>query len=311
MSLIKRNRIRRWKTYASNWLLMSALIVPTLAAAGNKYAPSTYEYHPQAKSQVAIIIDDIGYRLDSGLKAARFPAPLTLAILPFSPNGRKLAALGFLEGKTIMMHVPMSNIQQTQLEPGGLTEQMDKATLISALRNSLTTIPYVTGINNHMGSRLTQLPQTMNWVMEELKQQDLFFIDSRTTADSCAWSAAQKHQLPTNKRDVFLDNERSPEAINKQLDQLILLARKNGSAVAIGHPYPETMAALKERIPQLNRQGITLVPIDQLLVTVTPQQAAAAQCLEGVTETTDIVRDDAPSATLRPQYAAQPLAPIQ
>jgi polysaccharide deacetylase 2 family uncharacterized protein YibQ len=164
-----------------------------------------------------------------------------------------------------MLHAPMSNLRQTKLDPGGLTADMTRDEFIRTLRHNIGAIPHVIGINNHMGSYLTQLHAPMNWLMTELKHQQLFFIDSRTSADSQAWEVAQQHGLSSHKRDVFLDHERESDAIEKQFERMVKLAKRRGSALAIGHPYPETLTVLERLVPQLRRQGIELVTIERLL----------------------------------------------
>jgi len=239
--------------------------LPAKAIFAKKQKTPEVEPLPPITARVAIIIDDIGYSLKQGLRSARFPAALTLAVLPYTPNGLALAELGFEEGKSIMLHAPMSNLKKSQLDAGGLTADMDQEEFIRTLRDNIDAIPHIVGINNHMGSYLTQLHEPMNWLMAELKQQQLFFIDSRTSAASQAWEVAQQHGLSSQKRDVFLDHERDNDAIEKQFERMVQLAKRRGSALAIGHPYPETLAVLERRIPLLRRQGIELVTIEQLL----------------------------------------------
>jgi len=252
---------------------------------------SETESLPAISARVAIIIDDIGYSLKQGLRSARFPAPLTLAVLPHTPNGLALAELGFEEGKTIMLHAPMSNLQQSQLDPGGLTADMAQDEFIRTLRNNIEAIPHIAGINNHMGSYLTQLSEPMGWLMTELKRQQLFFVDSRTSAESQAWEVAQQHGLSSHKRDIFLDHERDSDAIEKQFQRLIQLAKRRGTALAIGHPYPETLAVLERQIPQLRRQGIELVSIERLL----PQPPATVQPSEPLPTNSLATRERAPA----------------
>lgn len=232
---------------------------------------------PAIRGRIAIIIDDIGYSLKYGLRSARFPGALTLAVLPHSPNGLALAELGNEQGKSIMLHTPMSNLQQLPLDPGGLTIDMTQQQLLSTLREGLASIPHVVGINNHMGSHLTQLDEPMGWLMEELKRQQLFFIDSRTSADSRAWEIAQQHQVASLKRDVFLDHERNEIQITRQFEYLIDVAIRQGSALAIGHPYPETLKVLEQQVPQLRQQGIELVSIEKLLPT---KKASASENIQ-------------------------------
>ncbi len=215
--------------------------------------------------QIAIIIDDLGYNLRHGIALARLPGALTLAVLPHSPNGIALAELGHQQGKLIMLHAPMSNLQQLPLDAGGLTDQMTQQEFINTLYQGLDSIPHIQGVNNHMGSYLTQLPEPMSWLMNTLAREQLFFVDSRTSPDSIAWETARNLALPTQKRDVFLDNERSVEAIGSQFDQLLRIAKRRGSAIAIGHPYPETVTFLTEVLPGLAELGVELVPVTALI----------------------------------------------
>ncbi|NIB39664.1 divergent polysaccharide deacetylase family protein [Pseudomaricurvus alkylphenolicus] len=240
-------------------LLILGIVGPTLQA------ETAYPPNDAKPARIAIIIDDLGYNLSRGLTAARFPGALTLAVLPHSPNGVALAELGYEQGKEIMLHAPMSTLKQRPLDPGGLTPAMTHAEFVSTLRNNLAAIPHVTGLNNHMGSHLTQLVRPMAWLMMELRRENLFFVDSRTSPGSIAWETAQREAIPSLKRDIFLDNVRQDAAIEKQLRKLILIASERGWALAIGHPYPETLSVLKHWVPELAGLGIELVGVSQLL----------------------------------------------
>ena len=216
-------------------------------------------------ARIAIIIDDIGYHLGTGRRAAAFPARLTLAVLPHSPNGATLARLGHSRGKEIMLHAPMSSIRDLPLDRGALTEHMDREAFNATLAANLAAVPHISGVNNHMGSRLTQQAEPMHWLMQTLKQHRLFFVDSRTSAASLAFETARAHQLPSLRRDVFLDNQRDAGHISAQFDRLVSLARSNGSALGIGHPYPETLDVLSRALADLDRLGVELVPVSALL----------------------------------------------
>lgn len=216
-------------------------------------------------ARIAIIIDDIGYRLNTGLRAARFPGPLTLSILPHTPNGYRLAQIAHSEGKEIMLHAPMSSMRDLPLDAGALTEQMSETAFAATLAQNLSAVPHVSGVNNHMGSRLTQQREPMNWLMAALKQHRLYFVDSRTSADSLAFEVARSHHLPSLRRDVFLDHQREEAHISAQFLRLISLAKANGHALAIGHPYPETLDVLYRGLADLEASGIDLVPVSALL----------------------------------------------
>lgn len=220
---------------------------------------------PVQPAKIAIIIDDLGYNLKQGAAIARLPGAITLSILPYTPNSVALAELGFQQGKEIMLHVPMSALAARPLDIGGLTASMSEQEFITALTQSLQTIPHVRGLNNHMGSYLTQLDTPMTWLMAELAREDLFFIDSRTSPDSIAWDVAIQQHVPSLKRDVFLDNDRSHTALQQQFQQLIKKARRQGFAIAIGHPYAETHQFLSEILPTLNDLNVMLVPVSDLL----------------------------------------------
>lgn len=202
------------------------------------------------QARLAIIIDDIGYNLALGRRAADLQGDFTLAVLPFTPYGRELAERGHRQGKEIMLHAPMSNEQQLPLGRGGLYSGMSQVDFLAVLASDLADIPHVQGVNNHTGSQLTREAEPMAWLMAELKRRQLYFVDSRTTAKTLAEASAQAIGLAHARRDVFLDHSQAPEHIARQLQQALRLAKRNGSAIAIGHPHPETLKQL-EMLPSL------------------------------------------------------------
>ncbi|WP_188150794.1 divergent polysaccharide deacetylase family protein [Teredinibacter waterburyi] len=215
-------------------------------------------------ARIAIIIDDLGYQWERDQKIVELSYPLTLAIIPFTPYGKRLAALGHSRNHEIMLHAPMETLGATTWEDG-LTSRMSQQEMLTMSAKMLADIPYIKGVNNHGGSKLTQTQPHMDWLMTLLSEQELFFIDSRTSAASVALATAKSHGVATAKRDVFLDNQRDVSAIEQQLVKLEMIARKRGIAVGIGHPYPETLAALQSTLPQLERAGIELVYVSELL----------------------------------------------
>lgn len=216
-------------------------------------------------ARIAIIIDDIGYHYGQGKKTIELPGNITLAVIPFTPNATKLAELGHLNGKEIMLHAPMANASGTPMETGALDRSMGQEAFIQRLRESIESVPHVRGLNNHMGSLLTRQIQPMAWLMSELKRRRLYFVDSRTSADSVAWQSAREQSLPTLKRDIFLDHERTPAFISRQFQRLLNIADTRGQAVGIGHPYPETLAFLAEALPELSQRNIELVFVSAIL----------------------------------------------
>jgi len=223
--------------------------------------------------KVAIIIDDIGYHLGNGYRVAQLPMPVTMAVIPHTPNARELAEAGKIAGKEVILHLPMSSDSNQPLDKGALTESMPEEDFKEALRLSLAAVPHIQGVNNHMGSRLTQHSEAMQWLMDEIKEMPLYFIDSRTSPKSQAYNIAQQNQIPSLSRDIFLDNSREYKDILIQLEKAVLQSQRTGQAIIIGHPYPQTIDVLERLGPQLARAGIEFVSASELL----PQYTTANQ----------------------------------
>ena len=250
------------KKRLSSTLLFFLLIL--FAADGSLNAVRASDKLP-ATAFIAIIIDDLGYKLQQDQRAINLPGQVTFAFLPQTPHVRTLAETANAQGNEIMLHLPMQSVEPIFLGPGALTQTMSREEFKISLLKSILSIPHVKGINNHMGSLITSQKEPMNWLMEEIARTRLFFVDSRTTVETLAEQTANQYQIANTRRNVFLDHERNRPAIEFQFDQLIQLARKNGSAVAIGHPYAETLDVLEEKIPQLKAAGIRLIPVSELI----------------------------------------------
>jgi len=229
----------------------------SLAAGGVAADPAKGDVPPT----IAIIIDDMGHNLHEGERLANLDQPLTLAFLPYRRHTDALARLAHSRDKEIMLHAPMANTRNFGLGPGGLTSDMDEQSLTTTLRRALQSIPYVEGVNNHMGSLLTQQLRPMDWVMKELYRYPVYFVDSRTIASSIAGNVAEAYQIPTMTRDVFLDHEQTEEFIDRQFKELIRRAKENGSAVGIGHPHTVTVDYLEKHLPLLDEQGIAIATV--------------------------------------------------
>jgi len=215
---------------------------------------------------IGIIIDDMGNLEHRDRRALQLPGAVTFAFLPHTPHARELAELAHQNNKEIMVHLPMESMEHNKLGPGALTLDMSAQQFAQQLQLDIAAVPHAVGINNHMGSLLTQHPGHMQWLMTELsKRKDLYFVDSYTTKTSIAQQLANENWIPNMRRDVFLDHDRNPDTIRFHLRRLIKKARRNGTALAIGHPFPETMAVLEEELPKLREQGITLLPVSQLV----------------------------------------------
>lgn len=216
-------------------------------------------------ARLAIIIDDLGNSMRAGLAAIALPGSISFAVMPHRKYSKELAERAGRLGKDVLLHAPMSTVTGRKLGPGALNEFLDETTFKSKLRFSIASTPYISGINNHMGSQLTTQPEAMGWVMDVLKEERLFFIDSRTHAKSVAYSTAQKKGLPSANRDIFLDHEINIDSIHRQFKRALAIAKKYGSAIAIGHPHKETLTYLNHVLPQLKGSNVAIHSVSDLL----------------------------------------------
>lgn len=216
--------------------------------------------------RLAIIIDDLGNQAILGRRAIELPGAVTCAFLPGAPHAERLAAMAHRRGKEVMLHLPMEPLDGAR-EAGMLRQDMSRDAVRERIRAGLLAIPHVRGVNNHMGSLLTQSVPQMEWVMEALRAHadELYFIDSYTSAQSVAWEVASANQLASARRDVFLDADRDPRSIELEFERLVALARSRGQAIGIAHPYPETLEFLERRLPMLEGEGVALVTVSSLL----------------------------------------------
>ncbi|PLY12416.1 MAG: hypothetical protein C0631_16875 [Sedimenticola sp.] len=222
---------------------------------------------PEELPVIAIIIDDMGNHMGWGERALNIPGQVTYAFLPHTPHAARLASKAHDLGKEVMLHLPMESHGDNKLGPGALTLHLTEDEFKRTLQDSLNAIPYAVGLNNHMGSLLTQHPGAMAWLMEGVQERGgLFFVDSRTTRDSVGQYIAQEHGIPNASRDVFLDNNRDHDAIRLQFLQLIKRAHKKGYAVGIGHPYPETSKVLRQLLADPEKLGVRLIPASAMIV---------------------------------------------
>nr|WP_223296546.1 divergent polysaccharide deacetylase family protein [Shewanella pealeana] len=229
-------------------------------------------------SQIAIIIDDIGYR-QSDKAVLSLPANITLSILPHTPLGKDLASKAYIQGNEILVHLPMQALNGKTIGPGALTNTMSEIKFKAQVEDSINSVPHASGANNHMGSFLTQLNEPMRWVMESLRQHNIYFIDSMTTKYTRAGIVAESMGIPILRREIFLDNDRSQSGLEKQFKHAISLAHAKGKIVVIAHPYPETIAFLTKNLQRLANANIELVHTSQLVSPHVNSEVSAKQVL--------------------------------
>ncbi len=256
-------------------LLLSLLLLSCVAV---ESSPS-FSY---SEPSIVIIIDDIGNNLSNGLRAVQLPGSVNCAFLPHTRYTRRLAIAAHKLNKEVMLHLPMEAENEQSPGPGALTLAMTQEEFITTFQDDLAAVPYAAGVNNHMGSLLTRHPGHMSWLMQEIYHQgNLFFVDSRTTVATVAQQVAQESDVPSLRRNIFLDNDQRPEAIAQQFAHLLALAKRNGSAVAIGHPHPATLHFLEQQLPHLGEQGVQLISASQLIALKQhPKTIYAAKTLE-------------------------------
>ncbi|MCI0749082.1 MAG: divergent polysaccharide deacetylase family protein [Nevskiales bacterium] len=217
-------------------------------------------------SVMAIILDDLGEQQIAGVRAVNLPGAVACAFLPHAPHSQTQAERAYRTGKEVLLHLPLQPGDGVTAYPGAITLAMGRHELAVYLRSALASVPHVRGINNHQGSLLTEMPQNMDWLMMELRQlTGLYFVDSRTSSDSVALHMAQARGVPATERSLFLDHPRGEAAVRAALHTLVTRARREGGALAIGHPYPETLKVLEEELPHLARQGVRLVAPSELI----------------------------------------------
>lgn len=245
--------------------------------------PPTYEIYPEETPKttdpppvvtpspgsmplVSIIIDDMGYDKKLAAKFLDLNVPLTFSVLPYSPFQEDIAQAAHSNGVEIMLHLPMEPDEYPRVDPGpgALLMSMSPDELAEQLTGAIQSVPGVRGVNNHMGSKMTASSHQMYQIFTILKKEGLFFIDSRTTANTFCKPSAQLFKVPFAERDIFLDHEETADFVRKQIGELILQARREGSAVGIGHPHLVTYEVLEEMLPELNK-NVRLVPASEIV----------------------------------------------
>jgi hypothetical protein len=225
------------------------------------------DQNPRTKPRLALIIDDIGASLSHAKPFLDLGVPMTFAILPRLAASEESAAWIHREGHEIMLHQPMEPRDRgLSPGPGALYVGDEPAKISHTVEANISSVPFATGMNNHMGSRFTAAPKEMLETLQVVKDRGLFFVDSLTTGDSKGYKTARTLHLPATSRDVFLDNRVEESAILRQLHQLKAIAQRHGHAVGIGHPFAETGRAIRLFLKGLEDAEFELVHLSDVLL---------------------------------------------
>lgn len=240
---------------------------PSLPLFRPRPSPPVHPLPPLSPPQIAIVIDDLGWDLEAARTLLTLDVPLSFAILPDTPYGSAIAKEARQRGRDVLLHLPMEPHGYPQIDPGqhALLGSMSKEVFFTRLSTALASLPQALGVNNHMGSRLTENQDAMAMLMRHIKQRNLFFLDSRTSEKSLAYQVAQTMRVPAAQRHIFLDHDINADKITQQLHHLSVVASQQGFAIAIGHPYPETLQVLQKNLSALRHSGYEIVPVSRLV----------------------------------------------
>lgn len=258
-------------------LVSKRLPLPALAA--EPAGPRRAEGAPAARTKaaakaaaggaprLAIIVDDIGYADLVSDQLHELGIPVTGAVIPAAPYARSEAQRLHAFGLEQIIHLPMQPKDPANHHPRDQFVLLDSSDseIAALVDGALEAVPYARGANNHMGSLLTSDAAAASRVLAALKARGLFFVDSKTAPTTVAYAQARRLQVPTALRDVFLDDEPTYEHAAAQLRRLVEIARQQGRALAIGHPFPTTLAALRDAVPWLRQQPVEIVPVSRIL----------------------------------------------
>jgi uncharacterized protein len=236
--------------------------------AATKPSEATHSF-PQAnlkQGKLAILLDDLGSDRAAAEQIFALRYPLTISVLPEHAHSVEIAEEAGRRGYEVMLHLPMQAVGKEQAEPQQLRLGMPAGQVGTMVDRFLNEVPNVKGVNNHQGSQATADSELMAELMPVLHERKLFYVDSRTTAATVAFDTAQRDGVPAAFRNVpFLDDEENVAAIERQIALAMRGAKEKGEAIAIGHPHPATLTALREMLPKAERAGVRLVFVSELV----------------------------------------------
>lgn len=219
---------------------------------------------PVFAGKLALVIDDFGYRPHNENQVLALPPAVSVAVLPNAPHAREMATKAHNDGHEVLIHLPMAPLSKQPLEKDTLRPEMSSDEIDRIVREAVNKVPYAVGMNNHMGSAMTSSLFGMQKVMQALERYNLYFLDSMTIGNSQSMRAAAGTGVKVIKRKVFLDDSQNEADIRFQFNRAIAVARRSGSAIAIGHPHPTTVRVLQQMVYNLP-PDITLVRPSSLL----------------------------------------------
>ncbi len=222
------------------------------------FSTALFSSFVSAQSKLAIVIDDIGYHPKEDAAIFAMPREISVAIIPSAPYAKARNQEAKTQGRDVLIHMPMQPVSQIKIEEGGLSLGMSAEQVANRVQRAKETVSYAIGMNNHMGSAATADSLLMTHLMQALRSQHLFFLDSRTIGKSVAGKIAKEQGVRALDRHIFLDDSNEFADVQRQFQAALQYARKHGTAIAIGHPRKNTVAVLQ--------QGLRNLPSDIQLV---------------------------------------------
>jgi hypothetical protein len=231
-------------------------------------AKETPPVEKKPKKKVAIIVDDMGQSLKAINDVCSLKKPLTISILPFSPLAREVSRIAHQNDLEVMLHLPLESVnsQEGSSTEGIVRSEMSEEEIAKTVRADLEQVPYIVGVNNHMGSKITADEKIIRIILQCLKERNLYFIDSLTTSRSKAYKVAQRLRIRSGYRHIFLDAENEePRVIRDRLMELFRIAQRKGEAIGICHPYQETLEVLRENLHLADKYNVEIVPASRVV----------------------------------------------
>ncbi|MDP3730671.1 MAG: divergent polysaccharide deacetylase family protein [Candidatus Omnitrophota bacterium] len=216
--------------------------------------------------KVAIVIDDFGYNISNLDRILAAKRAVTFSILPNLPYSKRIAEAASSKGYEVILHLPLESLDKAApTEAGTIKTGMNEKEMLALLDKDIASVPGLSGVSNHQGSKATEDKRCMSIILSDLKKRSLYFLDSLVTNKSVCREAAAQAQVPYAKRDIFLDNENSPEYIEKQMLSMRKMAFKYGSVIAVCHDRKNTIAVLDKMMPELVSEGIRFVYLSEIV----------------------------------------------